>query len=79
MAHKKSLFNFYLDDEVKEEVQNKLLRLSGDKPKGQVAALIRILLKQFIMTPDEKINPLLIEALSAEYEFSQKLNKRSRL
>lgn len=79
MAQKKSLFNFYLDDDVKEEVQLKLLRLTGDKPKGQVAALIRILLKQFAMTPDEKVNPLLIEAIEAEYEYSQKLNKRSNL
>lgn len=76
---KKSLFNFYLDDEVKEQVQAKLLRLTGDKPKGQVAALIRILLKQFAMTPDEKINPLLIQAIDAEYEYSQKLNKRSNM
>lgn len=79
MAQKKSLFNFYLDDDVKEEVQLKLLRLTGDKPKGQVAALIRILLKQFAMTPDEKVNPLLIQAIEAEYEYSQKLNKRSNL
>lgn len=76
---KKSLFNFYLDDEVKEQVQAKLLRLTGDKPKGQIAALIRILLKQFAMTPDEKINPLLIQAIDAEYEYSQKLNKRSNM
>jgi antitoxin component of RelBE/YafQ-DinJ toxin-antitoxin module len=76
---KKSLFNFYLDEEVKEQAQAKLLRLTGDKPKGQLAALIRILLKQFIMTPDEKINPLLIQAIDAEYEYSQKLNKRSNM
>ena len=76
---RKSLFNFYLDDEVKEQVQAKLLRLTGDRPKGQIAALIRILLKQFIMTPDEKINPLLIQAIDAEYEYSQKLNKRSNM
>ena len=75
----KNLFNFYLDDEVKNKAVEKLVRLSGDKPKGQLAALIRVLLKQFVATPDEKVNPLLIEAISAEYEYSQKLNKRSRL
>jgi hypothetical protein len=25
------------------------------------------------------VNPLLVEAIAAEYEYSQKLNKRSRL
>ena len=75
----KSLFNFYLDDGVKAEAQSKLTRLAGDQPKGQVAALIRVLLKQFVATPDDKINPLLIEAIAAEYEYSAKKNKRSRL
>ena len=76
---KKHLFNFYLDDDVKKEAQEKLVRLRNDQPKGQLAALIRVLLKQFVMTPDEKVNPLLIEAIAAEYEYSQTLNKRSRL
>jgi hypothetical protein len=75
----KNLFNFYLDDEVKEEVQSKLLRLSGSKPKGQIAALIRILLKQFILTPDDKISTDFIKAVDAEYEYCQRLNKRSDL
>lgn len=76
---RKNLFNFYLDDDVKQEATLKLIRLSGDKPKGQLAALIRVLLRQFIATPDEKVNPLLIEAIVAEYEFSTRLNKRSNL
>lgn len=75
----KSLFNFYLDDDLKCEVQSKITRLAGDQPKGQVAALIRVLLRQFVATPDNNTNPLLIEALAAEYEYSTKLNKRSRL
>lgn len=76
---KKTLFNFYLDDDDKQKAQEKLIRLSGDRPKGQLAALIRVLLKQFIATPDDKVNPLLIEAIAAEYEYSAKLNKRSKL
>lgn len=76
---RKSLFNFYLEDETKIKVQEKLVRLTGDQPKGQIAALIRVLLKQFVATPDEKVNKLLIQAIAAEYEYSQKLNKRSRL
>lgn len=76
---KKNLFNFYLDDEDKQNAIDKLTRLTGDKPKGQLAALLRILLKQFIATPDKDVNPLLIDAISAEYEYSSKLNKRSNL
>lgn len=76
---KKTLFNFYLDDYIKEAAVKKLVRLTSDTPKGQLAALIRVLLKQFVATPDDKVNPLLIEAISAEYTYSQQLNKRSRL
>lgn len=74
----KRLFNFYLEDDVREQAYDKLERLIGEKPKGTLAALIRVLLKQFMATPDEKINPLLINAIEAEYEYSAKLNKRSR-
>lgn len=76
---KKNLFNFYLDDNDKQQAIDKLVRLSGDRPKGQFAALLRVLIKQFIATPDEKVNPLLIEAIAAEYEYTATLNKRSRL
>ena len=76
---RKNLFNFYLDDDVKNQAIQKLIRLSGDKPKGQLAALLRVLLRQFIATPDDKVNPLLIEAIVPEYEYSQSLNKRSNL
>lgn len=77
-TERKRLFNFYLDDETKEEVQEKLERLIGETPKGAMAALIRVFLRQFVSTPDEKVNPLLIQAIEAEYEYSAKLNKRSR-
>lgn len=76
---KKSLFNFYLDDDDKDKAIAKLLRLNGESSKGQLSALIRVLIKQFNATPDEKVNPLLIQAVAAEYEFSTKRNKRSRL
>lgn len=79
MNDKKSLFNFYLDDNVKEECVNKLERVCGKKEKGQLSALIRVLLNQFIYTPDNQVDTLLIEAIDAEYEYSQKKNKRSRL
>lgn len=79
MNTKKSLFNFYLDDNVKEKCIDKLTRICGKKEKGQLSALIRVLLNQFASTPDTKIDPLLIESIDAEYEYSQKKNKRSRL
>lgn len=75
----KKLFNFYVETSVLREVQEKLVRLSGDTPKGQVASLIRVLLNQFLHTPDDKVNPLLIEAISSEYQYTQLKNKRSNL
>jgi hypothetical protein len=73
------LFNFYIDLDLKAEVEQKIIRLNGERNKGQLSALIRILLKQFAMTPDDKVNPLLIEALDAEYTYTQQKNKRSKL
>lgn len=75
----KTLFNFYLDADLKHEAMEKLERLNGEKSKGQLAALLRVYIRQFIATPDEKVNPLLLEAIEAEYEYSAKKNKRSRL
>lgn len=75
----KSLFNFYLDDGDKKLATEKLVRLTGESSKGQLASLIRVLLKQFIATPDEKVNRLLIQAIAAEYEFTLRRNKRSSL
>lgn len=75
----KRLFNFYLEPSLKEEVEDKLERLMGDKPKGQLASLLRVMLKQFNATPDNKINPLLLQAIDAEYVYSAKKNKRSRM
>lgn len=73
----KSLFNFYLDDDLKKDCQNKLMELCGDRSKGQLASLIRVLLRQFVGT--KTVNPLLLDAIAAEYEFSQTKNKRSRM
>lgn len=75
----KSLFNLYLDDDDKKKLVEKLERLNGKQTKGQIAALIRVLLKQFLATPDDKVSPLLIQAVFAEYEYTQKKNKRSML
>lgn len=76
---KKILYNFYIDPDDKEACEKKLEELFGKQEKGQLASLIRILLKQFLATPKEKMNPLLIKAIEAEYVYSQKLNKRSKM
>ena len=75
----KRLFNFYLEDSDKVAVDEKLTRLNGSHNKGQLAALIRVLLKQFIATPDDKVNPLLLQAIEAEYTISATCNKRSKM
>lgn len=75
----KRLFNFYVEDGIKDAVNKKLERLNGKQNKGQMAALIRVLLKQFIATPDEKVNDLLLAAIEAEYVYSTTLNKRSKM
>lgn len=75
----KTLFNFYLDPALKKAAMEKLERLNGEKTKGQLSALLRVYIKSFIATPDEKVSPTLMEAVEAEYEFSLVKNKRSRL
>lgn len=75
----KTLRNFYVEDKLWKEVEEKLNRLNGKQTKGQNAALIRVLLNQFVNTPDDKVNPLLIESIAAEYTFCTKKNKRSNL
>lgn len=76
---RKEIFNFYIEPSLKADVQAKLARVTGDMTKGQMASLIRVQLRQFVATPDDKINHLLLDALAAEYEFSTKKNKRSML
>lgn len=63
----KSLYNFYLDDDIKDVASEKIERLAGAKSKGQLSSLIRVLLLQFVATPDEEIDPKLVELVQAEY------------
>ena len=75
----KILTNFYIEEKDKQDCIDKLNRLRGAENKGQFAALLRVLIKQFNATPDDKINPNLLEAVGAEYVYSQSLNKRSKM
>ena len=75
----KKLTNFYIEESDKAEAEAKLARVCGTKTKGQFASLMRVMVKQFIATPDDKLNPLLIKAIDAEYVQCQTCNKRSRM
>ena len=74
-----NLFNFYLDDEDKAKAVDKLDRLCGNTSKGKLAAFLRIQIKKFNLTPDEKITRELIGAIDAEYVMCKNRNKRSSM
>lgn len=76
---KKNLFNFYLDDDDKQAAIDKLNRLVGDTSKGKLAAMIRVCIKDFIMTPDNYITKDFIDAVQGEYTYNQDKTKRSIL
>ena len=76
---KKNLYNFYLDDDDKQAITEKLDRLCGDTSKGKLAAFLRCQIKKFIMTSDKDISPNFIEAITQEYTYNQDKTKRSRL
>ena len=76
---KKTLYNFYLDDEVKKKCVEKLERLNGKQEKGQLSALIRVLLARFAQVKDENESRDLLDAVALEYEITLHSNKRSKL
>ena len=72
----KKLFNFYLEDDVKKQVTQKLEDTMGKTEKGALAALIRVLLQKF-MLDDDVVD--LCKAVAEEYEYTQTKNKRSKM
>lgn len=74
----KALFNLYLDDLMKQKAIDKLCRLNGELPKGQLASLIRVMLKDFIDKPDDQCVEI-ARTVMEEYEYTSKKNKRSNL
>lgn len=76
---KMNLFNFYVDDDDKAKAIAKLDRLCGNSTKGKLAAFLRIQIKKFNATPDDKITKELLEAIDAEYVMCKNKNKRSSL
>ena len=77
--NKMNLFNFYVDDDDKAKAIAKLDRLCGNSTKGKLAAFLRIQIKKFNATPDDKITKELLEAVDAEYAMCKNRNKRSAL
>lgn len=77
--NKMNLFNFYVDDDDKAKAIAKLDRLCGNSTKGKLAAFLRIQIKKFNATPDDKITKELLEAVDAEYVMCKNRNKRSSL
>jgi len=73
----KKLFNFYLEDEIKEKVTAKLTKEIGHTEKGALASLIRVMLYDYLAT--EEVNPGLIKRVMDEYIYTQTKNKRSKM
>lgn len=79
-GQKMQLYAFYLDDETRLAVEQRLSMLVPEAKKGVMAALIRVLLREFVALPfDDASLTSLQEKLEVEYVYSTKKNKRSRL
>lgn len=72
---KMSAMTFYLDDLTKLRVLQRLKELGLDTEKGSLSATIRVLLAEFASSTDDTIK----SKIEAEYLFTTKKNKRSRL
>ena len=76
---KMNLFNFYVDDEDKRTAIAKLDRLCGNTTKGKLAAFLRVQIKKFNLTSDDKVSKDLLDAIETEYVMCKDKNKRSSL
>lgn len=75
----KRLFNFYLDDDMREEATDKLEELLGGTTKGALASLIRTMIQDFIDCQDKEVLNQLGVKIMSNYMECQHSNKRSRL
>lgn len=75
----KKLFNFYLDDNIKEAAIKKLEDKMGKREKGAFASLIRVMLNDFVLNKDDAYINELIKLVETEYAYSQLKNKRSTM
>lgn len=79
-GQKMQLYAFYVDEQTRLTVEQRLSMLVPDVKKGAMAALLRVLLREFVALPfDDASLTSLQEKLEAEYIYSTKKNKRSKL
>lgn len=79
MSENMQIFNFYIDEDTKLKAQLKLCEIGVVGEKGALAALIRVLLREFIDTTDPATLSRIASLVQANYTFTTKRNKRSRL
>ena len=74
------LVTFYLDDETRLAVEQRLSSLVPEAKKGAMAPLIRVLLREFISLPfDDAYLTQYQQKIEEEYLYTTKKNKRSKL
>lgn len=71
------LTTLYLDKNVLEQCNNKLVKNMGETAKGSTAALVRTLL--YIFANDPKTSPIVYDMVKENYTYSALKNKRSKL
>lgn len=76
MNDKMSLYNFYIDKDLKLSAQEKLIKELGKTEKGALSALIRVLIREYVDSPTDS---RLVSKIAKEYINSATRNKRSRL
>lgn len=79
MSENMQIFNFYIDEDTKLKAQLKLCEIGVVGEKGALAALIRVLLREFIDATDPAALSHIASLVQANYTFTTKRNKRSRL
>lgn len=79
MSENMQIFNFYIDEDTKLKAQLKLCEIGVVGEKGALAALIRVLLREFIDARDPATLSHIAQKVQENYTYTTKRNKRSRL
>lgn len=69
----------YIDESTLAKVQSRLASLNIEAPKGAVAATVRVMLRLFADTLPVPPAQELAALIEAEYTYTTKKNKRSKL
>lgn len=79
MSENMQIFNFYIDEDTKLNAQLKLCEIGVIGEKGALAALIRVLLREFIDENDAARLSYIASLVQVNYAYTTKRNKRSKL